>query len=478
MLAFFVGRCTLILCKKEEGTMKAKVNMTEGSLWDKILKFALPLAMSGILQQLFNAADVAVVGQFSGKEAMAAVGANSPVVNIMITLFTGIALGANVVISRYTGRRDRESSEKAAHTSILVALISGLCILVAGQFFATTILSLMKVPQDCFDLAVLYLRIYLLGMPVILLYNFESAIFQSQGDTRTPLIVLTSSGILNVILNLCFVLGLGMSVDGVSTATVLSNLFSSVILFVLLLKGRTPLKIEKQRFHMDGKILKEMLKIGVPAGIQGMVFSISNILIQTAVNSLGTDVVAGSSAGMNIEILGYFVVNSFSQTCTTFIGQNYGAQKTDRCHKTLALCLLESVIFGGGISVLLMIFARPLLHFFNSDPQVIEYGRQRVVGILSFEVLNGAIDIISGAMRGYGESMVPAIITLIGICGVRIIWLYTYFAAHPSFKTLIMAYPVSWIITLIVMVAVYLYMKEHGLGKTETVPLQEFKKGE
>ena len=455
-----------------------KIDILHGSLWDKILKFAMPLALSGILQQLFNAADVAVVGQFSGKEAMAAVGANSPVVNIMITLFTGIALGANVVISRYTGKQDRESAEKAAHTCIVVALVSGVIMLVLGEVLAGGILGLMQVPKDCMDLAVLYLRIYLVGMPVILLYNFEAAIFQSQGDTRTPLFALITSGILNVILNLVFVLGFGMSVDGVSTATVLSNVFSSMLLFTFLLKGKTPLTIEKNRFHIDFPILKEMLQIGVPAGIQGMVFSVSNIIIQTAVNSLGTDVVAGSSAALNIELLGSFVVNSFSQTCTTFVGQNYGAQQVERCHKTLRLCLLESYILGGGLSALLIVFGRPLLHFFNSDPQVIEYGYIRIFWILSFEVINGTIDILSGAMRGYGESLIPAIISLVGICGVRITWVYTYFAQHPDFKVLIWAYPISWIITCAVMVVVYFILKKNGLGKTQTTTLKEFKKGE
>ena len=455
-----------------------KIDMLNGSLWDKILKFAIPLALTGILQQLFNAADVAVVGQFSGKEAMAAVGANSTVINIMITLFTGVSLGTNVVISRYTGRKDKESSEKAAHTCILVALLSGLILLLFGQIAAREILTLMQVPSDCFELAVLYLRVYLIGMPVILLYNFEAAIFQSQGDTRTPLLVLTSSGILNVILNLCFVLGLGMSVNGVALATVISNGFASCTLFVLLLKGKTPLKIEKDRFHIDSHILLEILKIGIPAGIQGMVFSISNVIIQTALNSLGTDVVAGSSAASNIELLGYYIVNSFSQTCTTFVGQNYGARQTNRCHQTLRLCLLESVVFGGGISVLLIIFGRQLLHFFTSDPQVIEYGYTRIFWLLSFEIVNGAIDILSGAMRGYGESLTPAIITLVCICGIRITWVYTYFAQHPTFQNLIFAYPISWVITLIVMVVVYLMMKKRGLGRVEDVPLKEFKKGE
>lgn len=453
-----------------------KIDMTHGSLWDKILMIALPLAASGILQQLFNAADVAVVGQFVGKEAMAAVGANAPVVNILITMFTGISLGANVVISRYTGRKDKENAENAAHTAILVAVISGFFILVLGQCIARITLEMMSVPDDCLDMAVLYLRVYLCGMPVIFLYNFEAAIFQSQGDTKTPLMCLIISGIVNVILNLFFVIVIGMTVNGVALATVISNGISSMLLFAFLLKGKTPLTIEKQRFRIHADLLKEMLQIGLPAGLQGMVFSISNILIQSAVNSLGTDVVAGSSAAGNLEIIGYFVVNSFSQACTTIIGQNFGANQPERCHKTLIISLVESWIVGGTVSFLIIIFGKQLLRLFNSDPNVIAFGYQRLFWILLFEVINGTIDIISGAMRGYGESLTPALITLVCICGVRIAYIFTYFASHRSFTTLMLAYPISWIITVIVISAAYLIMRKNGLGYQQETTLKDFKK--
>ena len=453
-----------------------KIDMNHGSLWDKILMIALPLAASGILQQLFNAADVAVVGQFVGKEAMAAVGANAPVVNILITMFTGISLGANVVISRYTGRKDKENAENAAHTAILVAVISGFFILVLGQCIARITLEMMSVPSDCLDMAVLYLRVYLCGMPVIFLYNFEAAIFQSQGDTKTPLMCLIISGIVNVILNLFFVIVIGMTVNGVALATVISNGISSMLLFAFLLKGKTPLTIEKQRFRIHAELLKEMLQIGLPAGLQGMVFSISNILIQSAVNSLGTDVVAGSSAAGNLEIIGYFVVNSFSQACTTIIGQNFGANQPERCHKTLMISLVESWIVGGTVSFLIIIFGKQLLRLFNSDPNVIAFGYQRLFWILSFEVINGTIDIISGAMRGYGESLTPALIALVCICGVRLVYIFTYFASHRSFTTLMLAYPISWIITVIVISAAYLIMRKNGLGYQQETTLKDFKK--
>lgn len=394
-----------------------KNDLTQGNLKVQILLLAMPLAFNGILQQLFNAADVAVVGQFVGKEAMAAVGANGAVINIMITLFMGLALGANVVISRFTGQKNREQVANSVHTAILVALISGVIVTIFGEAFARMILRAMSVPSDVLSMAVLYLRVYLIGMPVILLYNFESAIFQSQGDTRTPLYALIASGIVNVFLNLFFVLVVHMTVDGVATATVISNVISSAVLFVCLCRGRLPVTISRSRFHINGSIIREMVRIGLPAGIQGMVFSVSNIIIQSGINSLGTDVVAGSSASANLEIIGFYLVDSFAQACTTFVGQNYGAGDLKRCRESLKWSLLESVVIGGSVSMLLVAVGRPLLHIFNPDPSVIDYGMMRLEGILPYEILNGAIDVISGAMRGYGESMKPAIVTLVGVCG-------------------------------------------------------------
>ena len=318
---------------------------------------------------------------------------------------------------------------------------------------------------DVLSMAVLYLRVYLIGMPVILLYNFESAIFQSQGDTRTPLYALIASGIVNVFLNLFFVLVVHMTVDGVATATVISNVISSAVLFVCLCRGRLPVTISRSRFHINGSIIREMVRIGLPAGIQGMVFSVSNIIIQSGINSLGTDVVAGSSASANLEIIGFYLVDSFAQACTTFVGQNYGAGDLKRCRESLKWSLLESIVIGGSVSMLLVAVGRPLMHIFNPDPSVIDYGMMRLEGILPFEILNGAIDVISGAMRGYGESMKPAIVTLVGVCGVRITWIYTYFQSHQRFDVLLRAYPMSWIVTLAIMSVMYVVMRKNGLGQ-------------
>ena len=276
--------------------MGSRMDMTNGSLGDKIIKYAIPLAATGILQQLFNAADLAVVGQFSGKAAMAAVGSNASIIGLLINLFVGISLGSNVIIARSIGEKDDAKLSKAVHTSVIVALLGGLLLTLLGEFLAPGIVNMLDVPEDVYPLSIKYLRIYLVGMPVILLYNFESAIFRSCGNTKTPLIALIISGLLNVVLNLFFVLGFGMDVDGVATATVLSNLVSSLLLFAALVKTELAIRIDPWKLRVHGDVLGQILKIGIPAGIQGMVFSFANIIIQSAVNSLGTTVMAASSA--------------------------------------------------------------------------------------------------------------------------------------------------------------------------------------
>ncbi|MDE6567511.1 MAG: MATE family efflux transporter, partial [Lachnospiraceae bacterium] len=310
-------------------TKTENMDMLQGSLTDKILKFALPLAATGILQQLFNAADVAVIGQYAGKNAMAAVGSNSPVIGLLVNAFVGIALGANVVISRFTGQKNSDGVRKAVHTSVVFAVLSGIFLTVLGELAAPYLLRLLSVPDDVFPLSLLYLRVYLLGLPVIFLYNFESAIFRSQGDTRTPLICLVISGVINVALNLFFVRVLKMTVDGVATATVVSNLISSAMLFYLLCHRKDHIRLQVGELRIDRQVLAAMVRIGLPAGLQGMVFSISNLCIQSAINRLGSDVMAASSAAFNIEIFAYYVINSFGQACTTFVGQNYGAGNVD-----------------------------------------------------------------------------------------------------------------------------------------------------
>lgn len=346
----------------EKTKKKQKTDMLNGSIWDKLIIFALPVAATAMLEQLFNASDIAVVGNFTGElktAAVAAVGANTPIIGLLVNLFVGISLGANVVIANAIGRGDTQAVQKAVHTSILISVFGGLGIAVVGEIFGKTILSLLNVPSDVFPLALTYLRIYLLGMPVILLYNFEAAIFRSIGDTKVPLTALAVSGVLNVILNLFFVIVLKMNVSGVATATVISNAVSSSILLFRLLRTDKCVKVEFKKLRFDVPCFKRIMKIGLPSGIQSAMFSVSNIVIQGAVNSLGKEVMAASSAAFNVEIFAYYVLNSFSQACTTFVGQNYGAGKVDRCKKTLRLSLLEDAVATAVMMVSAALIYRP-----------------------------------------------------------------------------------------------------------------------
>lgn len=439
--------------------MESRMDMINGSLGDKIIKYAIPLAATGVLQQLFNAADLAVVGRFSGKEAMAAVGGNAPVIGLLVNLFVGISLGSNVIIAKSIGQKDNESISKAVHTSVVVALIGGLFLVLLGEVLAPGVVSLLDVPEDVYPLAVKYLRIYLAGMPVILLYNFESAIFRSCGNTQTPLVALVVSGILNVVLNLFFVLGMGMDVDGVAIATVLSNLVSSAILFAALMKTELAIRIEPRKLRVYGDVLGQILRIGIPAGIQGMIFSFANIIIQSAVNSLGTTVMAASSAAYNLEIFAYYIMNSFGQACTTFVGQNYGAGKGDRCRRVLKLSLLQSLISTMVVSGLILLFSHPLLGIFNTDPDVIATARIRLEYIFFAYLFSFAQEGLSGYLRGFGVSFIPAACSVVGICGVRLTWIFTVFRRTPSFKTIMQVYPISLGVTAVAILAVTLIVK-------------------
>lgn len=439
--------------------MESRMDMIDGSLGDKIIKYAIPLAVTGVLQQLFNAADLAVVGHFSGKEAMAAVGSNAPVIGLLVNLFVGISLGSNVVIARSIGQKDQESISKAVHMSVIVALLGGLFLTLLGEGLAPEIVRMLDVPGEVYPLAIKYLRIYLAGMPVILLYNFESAIFRSCGNTQTPLFALVISGVLNVALNLFFVLGFGMDVDGVATATVLSNLVSSAILFAALMRTELSVKIDLRKLRVHGDMLVQILKIGIPAGVQGMIFSFANIIIQSAVNSLGTTVMAASSAAFNLEVFAYYIMNSFGQACTTFVGQNYGAGKGGRCLKTLKLCLVQSLISTAAVSGLILLFSHPLLSIFNTDPEVISTGRIRLEYIFFAYLFSFAQEVLSGYLRGFGVSFIPAACAVIGICGVRLTWIFTVFRQRPSFPTIMQVYPLSLGVTAAVILAVTLCMR-------------------
>lgn len=445
----------------EKELKKQKLDMLNGSIWNKLPVFALPIAATGILEQLFNASDIAIVGNFAQTDktaAVAAVGANSPIIGLILNLFIGIALGANVVIANAIGRDDKQTVQKAVHTSMVVSVIGGVLVAIIGELIAEPLLTVLNVPDDVLELALLYLRIYFLGMPVILLYNFEAAIFRSIGETKMPLIALTLSGILNVLLNLFFVIVLKMSVNGVATATVLANVVSAGILYIKLVKSDKYIKVEFKKLRIDGKVFAKIMQIGLPAGIQSAVFAVANIVIQGAINSLGTVVIAASSAAFNIEIIAYNVMNSFSQACTTFVGQNFGANKIDRCKKTLFLCLIEDAIASGTAILIVLITGKFLLSIFNNNPEVIEIGYSRLVIIFIAYIFSMLYEVMSGYLRGFGFSLVPAILTTIGVCVLRIIWINTVFPANRTFVTIMTAYPVSLATTaVLIFIALIIY---------------------
>lgn len=445
----------------EKELKKQKLDMLNGSIWNKLPVFALPIAATGILEQLFNASDIAIVGNFAQTDktaAVAAVGANSPIIGLILNLFIGIALGANVVIANAIGRDDRQTVQKAVHTSMVVSVIGGVLVAIIGEIIAEPLLTALNVPNDVLELALLYLRIYFLGMPVILLYNFEAAIFRSIGETKMPLIALTLSGILNVLLNLFFVIVLKMSVNGVATATVLANVVSAGILYIKLVKSDKYIKVEFKKLRIDGKVFAKIMQIGLPAGIQSAVFAVANIVIQGAINSLGTVVIAASSAAFNIEIIAYNVMNSFSQACTTFVGQNFGANKIERCKKTLFLCLIEDAIASGTAILIVLITGKFLLSIFNNNPEVIEIGYTRLVIIFIAYIFSMMYEVMSGYLRGFGFSLVPAILTTVGVCVLRIIWINTIFPANRTFVTIMTAYPVSLATTaVLIFIALIIY---------------------
>lgn len=453
--------------------------MLHGSIWNKIPQFALPVAATAILGQLFNAADIAVVGNFTGAlrtVSVAAVSTNSAIIGLILNLFIGISLGANVAIAHAIGQASDKAVSKATHTAIVMALLGGVFAAILGELIAAPLLKQLHTPEDVFPLALLYLRIYFAGLPVILLYNFEAAISRSVGETKIPLIALASSGVLNVLLNLFFVMVLHMTVDGVAVATVLSNAVSAAILYRCLRRTEKAIHVEPKELRIDTDSLKRILRIGLPAGIQSAVFSIANIIIQSAINSLGTIVMAASGAAFNLEIITYDILNSFSQACTTFVGQNFGAGEIRRCKKTLLLCLAEGMAALTAAIALILFFGKPLLSVFNNDPQVIEVGYIRLVTLMTAHIFSLCYEVLSGYLRGFGISLSPAILTMLGVCGVRLSWIYLVFPKSPDFRTIMAVFPISLAVTaLLMLIAVLCYRparKYSAMQSRETACVQ------
>lgn len=452
--------------KNSEKQKTHQINMLEGSLGKKILLFALPLAGCSILQQLFNSTDVAVVGRFSGSQAIAAVGSNGPLINLMVLLFTGLAVGANVLISRYIGQREKEKANEASHTVILLSVVCGFFLLLIGQFLSKPILVLMNTPDDVIELASLYLRIYFLGMPFLMIYNFGSAILRSIGDTGRPLYCLIISGVVNVLLNLLFVIVFDMSVAGVGIATVIADGVSAVlVMYFLFTEDNEYIKINLKEIRFHKIHLKKMLMIGVPAGIQGMVFSISNVFVQASINSLGSDAVAGSSVALNFEYITYYIICAFSQTAVTFTSQNYGARKYDRCKKVFRLCMFFGCLICGITGVIFISGSNLFISFFTDSSEVAKYAFLRMAIVMLLEILTGSYEISCAALRGLGHSLSPAVITIFGSVVFRIVWIYTVFNVFHNYCALLIVYPISWVLTGVAVTLAYFWIRKREFAK-------------
>lgn len=446
--------------------------MLNGPLAGPIILFALPLALSSMLQQLFNAADTAVVGRFASSQAMAAVGSNSSVINLVVALFVGLSVGTNVVIASLIGRGRKDEIPTAVHTAVVVALISGVLLLFVGIGIARPILTLMNTPEDVLDLAVLYLRIYFLGMPFIMLYNFGAAILRSKGDSTRPVYALICGGVLNVLLNLLLVIVFHLHVIGVASATVTSNLVSSFLVMWFLLHEEDEFRLNPKNLQIHRGYLMQMIRIGLPAGLQGVVFSLSNTVIQSGVNSFGASASAGSAAALNFEIIAYYIVNSFNQATVTFTSQNYAAGKYDRVKKVFRLAILFTVIGAGTLDFLFIAGRHFTLSLFTTDPEVFKYAVIRFTHILAFQWMVSSYEISGSAMRGMGYSMTPTVITIFGTCVFRIFWVLTLFPRHRDFGFLLYVYPASWLITgFMVLLAYFLVcrkaMPERALEREE-----------
>ena len=435
------------------------IDMTEGSIFNKIILFAIPLMLSSILQLLFNAADLVVVGKFAGSESLAAVGSTNALINLLVNLFIGLSMGASVVMGRCIGARRYDEAHKALHTAMAIATVGGVMMIFVGYFASAPMLKLMATPDDVINLSILYMKIYFVGMPGMMAYNFGSAILRSAGDTKRPLYFLTVAGVINVILNLILVIGFHMGVAGVAITTAASQYISGFFVVMALVKseGYMQLHLKELRFHKDQAI--EMIRIGFPAGLQGIIFSISNVLIQSSINSFGKIVMAVNTAASNIEGFVYTAMNSIYQTALSFTSQNMGAKRYDRIDKILFECQLTVIIIGlvAGLGAYTM--GDKLLAIYDSDPEVIGYGLTRMSLVCAPYFLCGMMDVMVGSLRGMGYSIMPMIVSLTGACLFRVIWILTVFAANHTLFTLYISYPISWALTFSIHLLCYLVVR-------------------
>ncbi|MCR4865354.1 MAG: MATE family efflux transporter [Lachnospiraceae bacterium] len=424
-----------------------EIDMINGPLFGKIVLYTLPLIAAGILQLLFNTADMVVVGRYAGSNALGGVGATASLINLLINVFMGLSVGANVAIAHYYGAGRFEELSRSMHTAISLSIICGCILLVIGQLFSEPMLILMGTPKDILPLSVSYMKIYFCGMPVMLLYNFGAAILRAVGDTKRPLYYLSLAGVINIILNLIFVIRFSMGVRGVAWATNISQAVSAVLIIRCLIKNEGPCRLSLSKLCLDKKETSRIAKVGLPAGFQGAIFSISNVLIQSSVNSFGAIAVAGNTATCNLEGFVYNSMNSFHQTAISFTGQNMGAKNMKRVQRVLLICLLCVTATGLGMGLIGFAFGSELLGIYSTDPAVIAFGLRRMAIIFPTYFLCGVMDVMVGSLRGMGFSIMPMTVSLLGACVFRIIWIMTVFAINHTPEFLYVSYPISWFIT-------------------------------
>lgn len=426
---------------------KYEMDMCSGALLPKILLYSLPLMLSGILQLLFNAADIVVVGRFAGNDALAAVGSTSSLINLLVNVFMGLSVGTNVMVAHFYGAGQKRELEEMVHTAILTSIVSGVILIFVGLVLSRPALLLMDTPANVIDQAVLYIRIYFVGMPVMMLYNFGSAVLRAVGDTRRPLYFLLIAGVINVILNLFFVITLSMGVAGVALATVISQCVSAALVLLCLMRSEGDYQVSLKKLRIVKDKMLKMAQIGLPAGLQGALFSVSNVLIQSSVNSFGSIAMAGNTAAQNLEGFVYTAMNSLHQTCISFTGQNYGARQYKRMGRILLICLgcviAVGVLMGNGV----YLAGGILLKLYSPDAEVIEYGILRLLYICTTYALCGMMDVMVGAIRGMGYGVMPMLVSLTGACLFRVVWIMTVFRAHHSLEVLYVSYPISWALT-------------------------------
>lgn len=427
------------------------VDMCNGSLFKSIISFSVPLMLSGILQLFFNAADVVVVGNFAGDESLAAVGATTTLINLLTNLFIGLSVGANVLVANYFGAKQKKDVHETVHTAMSISFISGIFLTFAGFFLAPVLLSLMQTPSDVIDLSVIYLRTYFMGMPAVMVYNFGSAILRASGDTKRALYILSASGVVNVCLNLVFVIGFHWGVFGVGLATAISQFVSATLITICLIREKTDVRLEFKKLRIYKKKLLRILQIGIPAGFQGMMFSLSNVVIQSSINSFGKIVVAASSASVSVEGFAFTSMNAFHQATVSFTSQNIGAGKFERINKILYISLFYVLLVGLFFAFLFICFGENLIGFYTSSPDVVAEGVKRLTIIAGSYMLCGMMDVTSGSMRGMGYSFVPMIVSLIGVCLFRVVWVSTIFQseAYHTIETIYYSYPISWVFTFV-----------------------------